>query len=245
MLFTSSFITLFLITFFILIAIEILMLYLRHSAGFTLFEIILLLVFPLFVYISTLPYWITTKHYDSILGLVTDVPRLFDIPLLQVDNSIVGINIIGFFIPVIVSSKIILQKRVPTRESIILIAIISFVTYLYTFFQPGMGIVVYFFAIPPLLSAAISFMFRIMNPALNPALLSYVGATLGVLIGADVLNLYRAINYPWNNKVFISIGGGGVLDAIFLAGFVAILADILIRSQEEDIIGDFINVFRK
>lgn len=239
----GSYFTILLTVFLILVAIELLILYLRHSAGFTLLEVILLLVFPLFLYISTLPYWIVTKQY-GILGLVT-APRLFDVPLFRMGNSVVGINLIGFFIPVIVSSKIILQKRVPARESIILIGIISFVTYLYTSFQPGMGIVIYFFAVPPLLSAGISFMFRLMNPAVNPALLAYVGATIGVLIGADVLNMYKAVFYPWSREVFISIGGGGVLDAIFLAGFVSVLADILIRSQSEDIVGSFIDVFRK
>jgi|GEM_PF-2978216 uncharacterized membrane protein len=239
----EPYLILLLTVFFILIAIELLILYLRHSAGFTLFEVILLLLLPLFLYISTIPYWITTKQY-GILGLVT-APRLFDVPLFQVGNSIVGINIIGFFVPVIVSSKILLQKRVPIRESVVLIGIISFITYLYTSFQPGVGIVIYFFAIPPLLSAGVSFMFRFMNPAVNPALLSYVGATVGVLIGADVLNIYKAVCYPWANQVFISIGGGGVIDAIFLAGFVSILADVLIRSQVDDIIGSFIDIFRK
>ncbi len=235
--------TLLLIAFFVLIVVEFFILYLRYSAGFTLFEVILLLLFPLFLYVSSVPYWVATRHY-SILGLVT-APRLYDIPLFQIGNSIVGVNVVGFFIPVIVSSKIVLEKRVPIKESIVLVGIISFVTYLYTSFRPEVGIVIYFFAVPSLLSAGVSFMFRLMNPAANPALLSYVGATLGVLIGADILNICKAVYYPWRNQVFISIGGGGVLDAIFLAGLVSIFADVLIRSQSEDIIGSFIDIFRK
>ncbi len=77
----------------------------------------------------------------------------------------------------------------------------------------------------------------------NPALLSYAGATLGVLIGADILNLYRALSHQWDKPVFISIGGGSVLDAIFLAGIIALVADVIFRGQEESVIGSFMKLF--
>jgi uncharacterized membrane protein len=50
--------------------------------------------------------------------------------------------------------------------------------------------------------------------------LAYVGGTLGVLIGADLLRLgdIRRLGTP-----FASIGGAGTFDGIFITGVVAVL----------------------
>ncbi len=226
------------VIFFTLIAVEVLLMYLRYSAGFSPVEATTLLLFPLFVYVFSVP-WVKAREYSA-SSLVMEVPRLLDIPLFKGENSVIGINAIGLLIPLTISFKMLAQRKIPLKEAGVLIAIISFVTYLYTWFRPEIGIVVYFFAIPAILSAAISFMFKMMNPQVNPPLLSYVGATLGVFIGADLLNLGVLMNYSWGRPVFISIGGGGVLDAIFLAGLVAIFADLLIRGQEENIFKSFV-----
>jgi len=54
----------------------------------------------------------------------------------------------------------------------------------------------------------------------NPTLVAYVSGTLGVLIGADLMN--------WNKikklgAPLVSIGGAGTFDGIFLAGIIAVL----------------------
>ncbi len=234
----SNPLTILTVIFFTLIAVEVLLMYLRYSAGFSPAETTTLLLFPLFVYIFSLP-WAKAREYSA-SSLVMEVPRLLDIPLFHSENSIIGINVIGLLIPLTISLKILAQRKVPLKEAGLLVAIISFVTYFYTWFRPDVGIVVYFFAIPAILSAAISFMFKMMNSEVNPPMLSYVGATMGVWIGADILNLNKLMNYSWERTVFISIGGGGVLDAIFLAGLVAIFADLLIRGQEENVFKNFI-----
>ncbi|MFO7967784.1 MAG: DUF1614 domain-containing protein [Archaeoglobaceae archaeon] len=227
------------VVFFTLIVVEVSMMYLRYSAGFSPAEATTLLLFPLFVYVFSLP-WVKSREYSA-SSLVMEVPRILDIPLFHGENSVIGINVIGLLIPLAISFKMLAQRKVPLKEAGVLIVIIAFVTYFYTWFKPDVGIVVYFFAIPAILSAAIAFMFRMMNPQVNPPMLSYVGATLGVWIGADLFNLGLLMNYSWGRPVFISIGGGGVLDAIFLAGLVAIFADLLIRGQEENIFKNFID----
>ncbi len=127
---------------------------------------------------------------------------------------------------------------------LLLVAIISVVSSLLTCFEPEQGMVIYLFAVPPMLAAAITFMLKKMRPVsdFNPALLSYAGATFGILLGADIFNLYRALTHQWDKPVFISIGGGSVLDAIFLAGIIALGADVVFRSQEENIIGSLIKL---
>lgn len=243
---SSSFLILVLTIFFILIFAELLALYL-HMAGFTALEIVLLVMFPLLVYLSALPGvgGAINNFSSDIFGVAIDIPKSFDLPLFHLNNSILGINLVGFSIPIVITLKMLLQRRVALKEASLLIAIISGVTYLYTYFQPRLGIVVYFFAIPPILSAAIAFMLRKMSIGSdsNPALMSYAGATIGVLIGADILNLYKLTVHYYDKPMFISIGGGGVLDAIFLAGIVALFADLIFRSQEEDLIRNFVKIF--
>ncbi|MBI2869595.1 MAG: DUF1614 domain-containing protein [Chloroflexi bacterium] len=230
---SSSTLVVVLVAFLALAAIELFALYL-HVAGFKALEIGLLVVVPLFVYLTALP---------GVAGALQNIPRLVDIPLFRFDNVTLGVNLIGFFIPVIISANMLLHKRIPWRQTALIVLIISAVTYLYTRFEPQQGIVIYYFAVPPILAAGIAFMLKKMRGGyFNPALVSYSGATFGILIGADILNIYQALTHQWNDDTFISIGGGSVLDAVFLAGVVALGADIVFRSQEENIFGDLVKM---
>jgi len=246
--FASSPFIAFVVMFFILIFIELLALYL-YVAGFTFVEVILLVGFPLLAYFSVLPVvGRTTTGLDAgIFGTVLATARVIDMPILHLGNIVIGVNTVGFFIPIIITLKILIQRRIPWKQFCLLMVIIAGVTYLYAFFQPGLGVVIYLFAIPPILASAITFMFRKMKgfSDFNPALLAYAGATIGVLVGADLLNLYKIADHNWDKLVLLSIGGGGILDAIYLAGMVALFADLVFRSQEENIPGRLIRVFWK
>lgn len=232
--------------FFLLILIELLAVYLRQ-AGFKVMEIMLLVALPLFFYLTALPLVGSglLAFNGNAANVLRDIARYADVPLLRFGNATLGVNMLGFSIPVVISLNMLLQKRIPLKKTLLVAAIIAVITYLLTSFEPGAGIVIYLFAIPPILAAAIAFMLNQMKGAgnFNPALLSYAGATLGILTGADILNLYRALTHPWDEAVFISIGGGSVTDAIFLAGIIALGADVVFRSQEENIIGRLIKLF--
>jgi uncharacterized membrane protein len=80
---------------------------------------------------------------------------------------------------------------------------------------PGKGITVPVFA-PPVLAALFALIFapNFTSPA------AFIIGTLGTLIGADLLNLKKAQKL---SPVFLSIGGGGVFDGIFLVGIVSAL----------------------
>jgi hypothetical protein len=43
----------------------------------------------------------------------------------------------------------------------------------------------------------------------------------------------------------VSVGGGSVLDAVFLAGVVALFADFIFRSREENMLGRLARVLRE
>ncbi len=55
----------------------------------------------------------------------------------------------------------------------------------------------------------------------DPALVAYVSGTMGVLIGADLMNWKRIKNL--GGAPMVSIGGAGTFDGIFLAGLIAVL----------------------
>jgi uncharacterized membrane protein len=52
-------------------------------------------------------------------------------------------------------------------------------------------------------------------------LVAYFSGTVGVLIGADLLNLPKIVSSEFAGVM--SIGGAGVYDGIFLVGIVAVL----------------------
>ena len=79
---------------------------------------------------------------------------------------------------------------------------------------PGRGIVLPAF-IPPIFSAIFAL---ILAPGFA-APSAFISGVLGTLIGADLLNLKKAQKYGG----FISIGGAGVFDGIFLVGIVSAL----------------------
>ena len=79
---------------------------------------------------------------------------------------------------------------------------------------PGKGVLLPGF-IPPIFSAIFSL---ILAPKFA-APTAFISGVFGTLIGADLLNLRKARKYGG----FISIGGAGVFDGIFLVGIVSAL----------------------
>lgn len=79
---------------------------------------------------------------------------------------------------------------------------------------PGVGI-----SLPALIPPIFSAIFAIILAPDFAAPCAFVAGTLGVLIGADILNLKKIQKYGG----FVSIGGAGVFDGIFLVGIISAL----------------------
>ncbi|MDI6888487.1 MAG: DUF1614 domain-containing protein [Methanocellales archaeon] len=215
--------------FVILMAIELLALYF-YQVGFTFSELILLIAFPLFSYSSTLAMR----------------PELMNIAIMEIHNKVIGFHIIGVGMPLIVSVKILVQKRLPLGETALITGIVAIVASLYTHFDPEIGIIVRFFAIPPMLAAAIAFVLR-RDPRIhkyNTALMTYVCGTLGMLIGADLFHFHQILLWIPNEPVFVSIGGAGLTDAIFLSGIIAILFDLIFTCQICNVLRDYLKFIK-
>ncbi len=135
------------------------------------------------------------------------------VPFYGAQKVIVAVNLGGAVVPTIASVYLIV-----THVSVLLqivIAVIITSLFMHVIARPvrGVGIMTPFF-LPPLIAAIISL---VLIPS-SPIIGAYISGTMGALIGADLLNLKNIKNL---NASFISIGGAGIFDGVFMTGLVA------------------------
>jgi len=135
-----------------------------------------------------------------------------------IETRATAINLGGGIIPILLSFYFLYKgwqagfDLVPIFQATLIMIIISkFLARI----VPGRGIAVPALA-PPIFAVllALAFSPNFMAPA------SFIIGSLGILIGADLLNLRKAQRL---SPGFLSIGGGGVFDAIFLVGIISVL----------------------
>jgi uncharacterized membrane protein len=168
----------------------------------------------------------------SLAGSVINLP-LFSLPLppgvepppardwlfgrmrLPPDRIIVAVNLGGAVMPVLFSLFLLQRPDTHLLPVIATTVIVGTISYLLSRPIPGLGIAMPVF-IPPMAAAVCA---MLLAPASSPAV-AYIGGTLGVIIGADLLRLptIRSIGAR-----VVSIGGAGTFDGIFLTGIVAVL----------------------
>lgn len=133
-------------------------------------------------------------------------------PTIDMTQQVVAINLGGCIIPLLLC--IYLFPKAPPLPVFFSTVITTLVCFHLSRIIPGTGIVIPTF-IPPLLAVALAYIF---SPG-NKIPVAYISGVLGVLIGADILNLPYIGRYPG----VISIGGAGVFDGIFLVGIISAL----------------------
>ena len=142
-------------------------------------------------------------------GMHYIVPELVEPP-----EVILAVNVGGAIIPTLLSIYL-LSKNALWGQS--LIATIFIATICHALAEPvrGVGIGLPIF-VPPLAAAFVA----VLISWRNAAPLAYAGGSLGVLIGADLLNLNKlqGLGTP-----VLSIGGAGTFDGIFVTGIMAVL----------------------
>ena len=162
-----------------------------------------------------LPLWrlpeqrVVSRQVVEIFGFPFLAPVAVDWP-----GTIVAINVGGAVIPIMLSFYLLVRYDLWGLGAVAT-AIVGFVVHRMAMPIPGVGISVPMIA-PPLLAAVAALILsrRFAAP------LAYIGGSLGVLIGADLLNLnqLRSLGAP-----VASIGGAGTFDGIFLTGVIAVL----------------------
>ena len=126
-------------------------------------------------------------------------------------KQIIAINVGGAIIPLLIC--LYLLRKAPLMKTIIATFISSIVVHQLARPMPAVGITVPIL-IPPLVAASLAL---ILSPR-NPTPVAYISGVLGVLIGADLMNL-GCLTSPG----FMSIGGAGVFDGIFMVGIISAL----------------------
>jgi uncharacterized membrane protein len=130
-------------------------------------------------------------------------------------RTMVAVNVGGCLIPFFFSIYLYSTQPLLLHEAVFGILIVAFISYVYSFPVKGVGIGMPMLIAP--LFAAISAI--IINNELS-APLAYISGTMGVLIGADLLN-FRHVSRM--GAMVASIGGAGTFDGIFMTGILAVL----------------------
>ena len=139
--------------------------------------------------------------------------RFFGIRLPRFDERVIAVNVGGAVLPVILS--IYLMGRTPIDLIIMATVVTTTVSYMLSKPVQGVGIVMPAF-VPPII-AALTALFISREYASQ---IAYVSGVLGTLLGADILRLGQIKQI---GASFLSIGGAGVFDGIYLVGLVSVL----------------------
>jgi uncharacterized membrane protein len=130
-------------------------------------------------------------------------------------RTVIAVNVGGGLVPVLFSIYLLARGALPPLSVIAAIAIVTAVSYVVSRPMPGLGI-----GMPMFVAPVVAALTAVLLDSGHSAPLAYVGGTLGVLVGADLLRLkdIRRMGTP-----MASIGGAGTFDGIFVTGIVAVL----------------------
>ena len=130
-------------------------------------------------------------------------------------KTLIAVNVGGCIVPTTFCFYLIRHGQPDLVQVLAAVAAVTLVSYGVSFSVPRVGIAMPVLVAP--LAAAIAAV------ALDPEqaqVLAYIGGTLGVLIGADILRLKDIGKL---GEPVASIGGAGSFDGIFITGIVAVL----------------------
>ncbi|MGJ0506785.1 MAG: DUF1614 domain-containing protein [Methylocystis sp.] len=147
------------------------------------------------------------------------VPHM--IPRISEPEVILAINVGGAVIPTVLSIYL-LSKNGLWMRGLITTACVAALCY--AFSQPVRGVGV---ALPIFVAPLAATIVAVLISWRHAAPLAYAGGSLGVLVGADLMNFdkLRGLGTP-----ILSIGGAGTFDGIFMTGVLSVLLASLIGS---------------
>ena len=164
---------------------------------------------------------VPSVEWVVVFGVPVPVPRVG----LGVVRQAIAVNVGGGLVPVVAGALMVAAawRLQPGSAWVFLVdlAAVSLVTYASSRAVPGVGIVVPGF-VPPLVSSLVAVSLLGWGPVAG--FVSYAAGSIGSLIGADVLRLLRELDKL--NAPFISIGGVGVFDGVFLSGAISLLLSL-------------------
>jgi len=179
-------------------------------------------------------WWLLAALVGSILGSRFDIPIArfparteprdadvvvfgirYRVPTLQDTGTItLAVNVGGALIPASLATYLVVHDHL-WLHALIATASVTALVWLVARPVPGVGIVA-----PTLLPPIAAALVAIAIGGHAVAALAYVAGTIGTLVGADLLNLWRIRDL---GPGVASIGGAGTFDGIFLTGILAVV----------------------
>ena len=166
--------------------------------------------------IATLPgERVVSREVVEIMGVPFLAPVAVDWP-----GTVLAINVGGAVIPILLSVYLLTRYGL-WGPGVIAVAVVAVVVHQLAKPIPGVGI-----SVPTLISPLLAAFVALVLSRRYAAPLAYIGGGIGVLVGADLMNLglLRSIGAP-----VASVGGAGAFDGVFLSGVIAVLLTSLVR----------------
>ncbi len=148
---------------------------------------------------------------DATRGPLFTTGHFFFLQPPPVATTIVAVNVGGAIIPILMCLW--LMPRTPLFRTMLAITVVAIVAFSMAELVPGKGIALNAL-VPPGVSAIVSMVLAWKRAA--PV--AYISGVIGTLVGADLLHLPEALR---TGGTFLSIGGAGIFDGIFLIGIIA------------------------
>jgi uncharacterized membrane protein len=120
------------------------------------------------------------------------------------------------------------------KKAFVGIMIVAIITYFVTYPDPQKGIVSRFpFWLLPVFFASLASIILLWQDKRKAAPFAYISGTIGVLIGADIFQLFSLLQYEIPSAKYAVIGGADIFDMVFTTGILAVIVDGLLIYQDK------------
>jgi uncharacterized membrane protein len=154
------------------------------------------------------------EYYEEPDDITTLFNRFFGIRIPTFHEQIISLNLGGAILPTLLC--LYLLPRVNFSSAVLATILTTIFSYYLSKPVKGVGIIIPAF-IPPIVAAIAALIFAEKG---NAPAVAYISGVLGTLIGADLLRLHQIKRVGVS---FLSIGGAGVFDGIFIVGIISVL----------------------
>ena len=184
--------------------------------GFPPWAAILLLFGVLLGSFVNIPVWTVANQHERVAYDTSQFP-FRPVKHISEGETTINLNFGGAVIPIAISGFLLVQLPVALYANT-LVATVVVTSVCYKLARPvkGMGI-----ALPGLIPPVLASLLAILvAPQGQAALVAFIAGVIGVLIGADLLNLPKLADI---GAQVASIGGAGTFDGIFLTGILSVV----------------------
>jgi Protein of unknown function (DUF1614) len=145
---------------------------------------------------------------------------LVDAPLGSVGPRVtLAANLAGCVVPVAVGVKVLVDRRVPGAEAVVVVSLGILVSFLASRVVPDRGILLAYRV--PALVVGVASAGLLHRKADRSGAAAFAGGGVGVLVGADVMHLRALADAGGAGRIIL--GGAGLLDGIYLVAVLSAL----------------------